>query len=127
MAAGTWDTRAMTISASDLAAVRGEVGSTPDDATIADMWTSYGNVPAVALAVLRPRLADALAAAASGSLTIPGAISVGAPAQPTMLREQIQRLEIALQASTGDADPTMMIGTSQLRRRSQTRGLSILP
>lgn len=107
-----------------LRTIRDEVGSSPTENDLQDLWDALGSTTAVALAVLRPRLADALAAAASGSLSIAGAISVGAPAQPTMLLEQIQRLEGQL-LSEGGAVPGA--GTVKMRRCDQARGLSFRP
>lgn len=98
--------------------IRAEVGSSPSDDDLQELWDVLGNVPAVALAVLRPRMADALTAAAQGSATIPGAITVGAPAQPTLLAAQIARLEAQLVALTGDPDTTGLTGSTGFLRRT---------
>jgi hypothetical protein len=82
--------------------IRAETGSSPSDDALQDLWDVFGDVTKVALAVLRPRMADALTAAASGGLTIPGVLSVTAPASPQALREQISRLEAEL--TPADAD-----------------------
>jgi hypothetical protein len=108
--------------------VRAEVGSTPSDDALQDLWDAIGaSIPAVALAVLRPRLADALTAAAQGSVTVPGAVSIGAPAQPTMLLEQVQRLEATLAAETGAADEGALGGVVVMSRRTGLRGAPWLP
>lgn len=95
--------------------VRAEVGSTPSDDTLQDLWDQLGNVPAVALAVLRPRLADALD---SRSVTIPGVIGVGAAPNTTLMAAQISRLEGQLAALTGDADTSGLAATSGFLRRT---------
>lgn len=106
-----------TLTDADLRKIREEVGSSPSDSDLEDLWAELGTVPAVALAVLRPRLADALTAAAQGSTTIPGVISVGAPAQPAMLRSQIARLEGLLDV----ADPGTSAGSLIVGRRDRVR------
>src|SRR4051794_33371940 len=99
--------------------VRAEVGSTPSDDALQDLWDALGgSVPAVALAVLRPRLADALTAAAAGGTTIPGVIGVTAPAQPTLLAAQISRLEGALASLNGESDSSGLAATSLLAGRA---------
>lgn len=84
--------------------IRAEVGSTPDDNVLEELFEALDSTTAVALAVLRPRLADAIAAAAKGGATIPGVIGVTAPAQPTILAAQISRLEGQLAVETGEPD-----------------------
>jgi hypothetical protein len=112
----------------DLQKIREEVGSNPSDNTVEDTWDSVGGgIIQTSLAILRPRLADALAAAAQGSVAFPGAISVGAPSQPTMLLEQIQRLEAVLAAETGTADEGAVGAVTVMRRRDQLRGVPFLP
>lgn len=98
-----------------LRAIREETGSTPSDTTIEDLWRDLRSVPAVALAVLRPRLADALD---SRSLSIPGAISVGAPADPKYLAGQIARLEGLLAAESGEPDATGLGASSVIVSRT---------
>lgn len=115
------------IAATALRDIRSEVGASPADDEIADLYAILQSVPGVALAILRPRLADALAAAAAGSFSIPGALSLGAPAQPTMLLEQVQRLEAQLLAETGTADDDALGRVVKMRRCDQARGLSWLP
>lgn len=95
--------------------VRAEVGSSPSDDALQDLWDQLGNVPAVALAVLRPRLADALN---SRSVTIPGAIAVGAAPSPTVIERQISRLEAQLAALTGVPDTSGLAATSGFLRRT---------
>lgn len=95
--------------------VRAEVGSIPSDDALQDLWDALGNVPAVALAVLRPRLADALN---SRSVTLPGAIAVGAAPSPTVLERQISRLEGQLAALTGTVDASQLGATSVFAGRA---------
>lgn len=97
--------------------LRAEVGSVPSDDDLQDLWDQLASIPAVALAILRPRLADALAAAAQGGATIPGAISVSAPAQPTLLAAQISRLEGQLAVETGTVDTSGLGATSVVAGR----------
>lgn len=98
----------------DLRKIRDEIGSSPSDSTVEDKWDAVGSgVIETALAILRPRLADALAAAGRGSVTLSGALSVGAPAQPSMLAAQISRLEGQLAAQNGEPD-TSGLGASSL-------------
>jgi hypothetical protein len=102
----------------DLFKIRQEVGSAPDDSVVEDTWESAGGgVTETALAILRPRLADALAAAGRGSVTLPGALSVGAPAQPTQLATQISRLEGQLAAQSGTPDVSGLAASSVLAGR----------
>lgn len=112
----------MTLSEQQLLTIREEVGSAPDDATLDALFGELQDLTKVSLAVLRPRLADALTAAAAGSLSIPGAISLGAPAQPTMLLEQVQRLEAELEQDTGDPEPGTFGGVVKMHRCDQDRG-----
>lgn len=98
-----------------LRAIRDEIGTSPDDSAIEDLWIELQSVPAVALAVLRPRLADALN---SRAVTIPGAIGVGAAPSPKYLDAQIVRLEAQLAAETGDADTSGLGATSLLAGRT---------
>jgi hypothetical protein len=101
-----------TMTPKNLRDVRAEVGSTPSDDDLQDLWDALaGSIPAVALAVLRPRLADALNAR---SVTIPGVIGVGAPPAPTVLAAQISRLEAQLAAESGDVDTSGLTATSIL-------------
>lgn len=92
----------MALTDAQLRTIRDEVGTSPDDDTLDDLYDDLGSTTAVALAVLRPRLADALAAAAQGGFTITGALSATPPAQPTLLQQQVSRLEAQYAAETGD-------------------------
>lgn len=122
--AGTIRIRAV-IPTTALRDIRAEIGGAPADDEIADLYAVHGqSVPATALAVLRPRLADALTAAASGGVTIPGVISVTAPANPQYLRDQISRLEAAIVTPGDDIDgEEATAGIGRLTRRSQRRGM----
>lgn len=107
-----------------LRVIRDEVGSAPSDDDLQDLWDELGgtSTTAVALAVLRPRMADALAAAAQGGATLPGVIGVVAPAQPALLAAQISRLEGQLAAETGTADESGLSATSVIAgRRDRVR------
>lgn len=101
-------------------AVRAEVGTSPSDDDLQDLWdTLNASVPAVALAVLRPRLADALT---SRSVTIPGSIGIGAAPSPKYLSEQIVRLETLLAAETGEPDASGLAGApTRLVRHDRVR------
>lgn len=105
------------IAASVLRDLRAEVGASPADDELADLYQSLHSVPAAALAILRPRLADALSAAAGGGVTIPGVISVTAPSQPTALIAQVSRLEAQLAAESGEVDTTGLGATSVIAGR----------
>lgn len=106
------------ITPEQLRRIRDEVGNDPTEDDISELWDELGSVPAVALAILRPLYADALRAAAQGSATIPGAISVGAPAQPSLLAAQIRRLEGQLATETGDPDASGLGASSVLASRA---------
>lgn len=84
--------------------IRAEVGSSPATSVLEDLYAELQSTTAVALAVLRPRLADIVNAAGKGGATIPGVIGVQAPSQPTILAAQISRLEGQLAVETGEPD-----------------------
>jgi hypothetical protein len=114
--AGTVRIRAA-IAGSVLRDLRAEVGGSPADDELADLYQTVHSVPAAALAILRPRLADAITAAAGGGVTIPGVIGVTAPSQPTLLAQQISRLEAQLAAENGDVDTSGLGATSVIAGR----------
>jgi hypothetical protein len=109
-----------TMTEQNLREVRAEVGSSPSDDDLQDLWEALtGSVPAVALAVLRPRLADARAAAADGGFTISGALGTTAPAATVLaqLDAQIARLEGQLAAETGTVGSSGLAMTSVVAGR----------
>lgn len=108
----------MALTEAQLQTLRDEVGSAPDDATLDALFTASGSLNKVALDVLRPRFADALTAAGGGSVTIPGVIGFTAPSQPTLLAQQINRLEAAYAAETGQDDGTGLAASSFVATRT---------
>lgn len=100
--------------------IRAEVGSEPSDDDLQDLWDVLGSTTAVALAVLRPRLADARAAALAGGFTLSGVLGVVAPSSDTMrqLDMQISRLESQLAVESGTADLSGLATSSVIAGRS---------
>lgn len=90
----------MALDADDLAAIREHVGSTPSDEDLGTQWDRLGTVEAVALSVLRARLADMLASPAS--LRVDGDYAEDHSANIRALEKQIARLELAVPGSPGE-------------------------
>ena len=89
----------MALDADDLAAIREHVGSTPPDADLEVQWDRLGSVEAVALAVLRGRLADLLASPAD--LRVDGDYSESWGKNLDLLRAKIAALETLLPDGPG--------------------------
>ncbi len=83
--------------------IRDEVGSTPDDDTLEELYDLLENWMLVALRVLRRRYADAAGGGQSAtSFTLSGVMSVGlSKTDLTSLQTQINRLQGLYDASRG--------------------------
>jgi hypothetical protein len=106
-----------------LRALRNEVGVAPSDDVLADLFTELQSIPAVALAVLRPRLADGRAAAAAGGFSLAGVLGTTAPSAESLkqLDAQILRLEGLLAAETGVLDASGIGSSFVLQRHDRVR------
>lgn len=113
----------MALTEAQLRALRAEVGDTPGEDDLNDLWAPLQSVPAVALAVLRPRLANGMNAAAAGGFSLSGVLGVQAPSAESLkqLEAQILRLEGEFAAEAGGIDGTGVGGGSRLRRYDRVR------
>lgn len=113
---------AAALNAADLLAIRQEIGTgaPPTDGDLDDLWTDLASVPAVALAILRPRRADALAAAGQGGFTLSGVLGTTAPTATAiaLMDAQIARLEAQLAAETGVLDTAGFAASSVIAGRT---------
>lgn len=101
----------MALNAAQLAAIRAEVGSTPDDATLQLIFDRTANLGAVAVEVISMRLSDLLASPAT--FTIIGDYSQSNETNIAGLRSQLSRLH----GLSGD-DGSALFGTERLRQIS---------
>lgn len=109
----------MALTDAQIRTIRADVGSSPSDDDLDDLYSEVGSTTAVALAVLRPRYADALN---DRSISLPGVISVGAPPSVTAMATQISRLETQLAAENGTVDTSGLGATSVVAgRRDRVR------
>ena len=79
---------------SDLELIRDEIGATPDDDELFDMFDQLGHWLPVAIRVLKRRRADATTSAGAKSFSLDGVLSVGlSTTDIRALDGQIARLE----------------------------------
>jgi hypothetical protein len=104
----------MAASAAELAEIRSYVGSAPDDDVLNEAWDRLLSVNAVALEVLRKRLADFQAS--PGSLSVAGDFSQSTDVNMRLLADQVADLEAAVASGS-----TTGIASARLRRVGPSR------
>lgn len=110
----------MAITDAELAAIRGWVGSEPDDADLGVRWDRLGGVYSVSLEVLRGRLADAVERSA---LTVEGFLREDAPSAEALktMRYRIGQLEglVGEEAPDDEVGDTGGLGAGRFVRADQ--------
>lgn len=112
----------MAMTETDLARIRDEVGTQPDDNTLDDYFDELGHWLPVAIRILKRRRANAAAGGQeTKSFTLDGVLSVGlSTANLTGLDSQIAHLEAAWAAEQGG--PTASgVTTARIRRPDRYR------
>ena len=106
----------------DLARIRDEVGTDPDDNTLDDYFDALGHWLPVAIRVLKRRRANAAAGGQeTKTFSLDGVLSVGlSTANLSDLNKQIDRLEAAWAAEQGGTDGTG-VSTARIRRPDRYR------
>lgn len=96
----------MSLSDVNLALIRDEVGDTPDDSTLEELYADLAQVSWIptALRVLRRRRA-AQAGGEVKNVSLPGGLSIGLAGNLASLDRQIARLEAMLHTVDPDAEP----------------------
>ena len=107
----------MSITDTDLAFIRDETGTEPDDNTLSDWFDELGHWLPVTIRVLKRRRADATAGGQEvASFSLDGVLSVGmSKASLTGLDRQITRLEDAWVITQGGTSTQVMTTAPILR------------